>query len=88
MIAIEPRDDRESTRPAGAGPRDATRGGVNVAACRDRGGGNAPSRSTDWICALKKAGVDLARVSGGIPFLGTLLKTEQDVEAVTKRAKA
>jgi len=32
--------------------------------------------------------VDLTRVSGGIPFLGTLLKTEQDVETVTKRAKA
>ena len=46
------------------------------------------SELIDWICALKKAGVDLARVSGGIPFLGTLLKTEQDVEAVTKRAKA
>ena len=42
----------------------------------------------DWICALKKAGVDLSRVSGGIPFLGTLLKTEQDVELVGKRAKA
>jgi MoxR-like ATPase len=46
------------------------------------------SELIDWICALKKAGVDLARVSGGIPFLGTLLKTEQDVETVTKRAKA
>jgi MoxR-like ATPase len=46
------------------------------------------SELIDWICALKKAGVDLGRVSGGIPFLGTLLKTEQDVEAVGKRAKA
>ena len=46
------------------------------------------SELIDWICALKKAGVDLGRVSGGIPFLGTLLKTEQDVETVTKRAKA
>ena len=46
------------------------------------------SELVDWICALKKAGVDLARVSGGIPFLGTLLKTEQDVELVGKRAKA
>ena len=46
------------------------------------------SELIDWICALKKAGVDLARVSGGIPFLGTLLKTEQDVELVSKRAKA
>src|SRR5215468_4976245 len=46
------------------------------------------SELIDWICALKKAGVDLGRVSGGIPFLGTLLKTEQDVETVAKRAKA
>jgi len=46
------------------------------------------SELIDWICALKKAGVDLARVGGGIPFLGTLLKTEQDVELVGKRAKA
>jgi MoxR-like ATPase len=46
------------------------------------------SELIDWICALKKAGVDLARVSGGIPFLGALLKTEQDVDLVAKRAKA
>ena len=46
------------------------------------------SELIDWICALKKAGVDLGRVSGGIPFLGTLLKTEQDVDLVSKRAKA
>ena len=46
------------------------------------------SELVDWILALKKANVDLSRVSGGIPFLGTLLKTEQDVELVGKRAKA
>jgi MoxR-like ATPase len=46
------------------------------------------SELIDWICALKKAGVDLGRVGGGIPFLGTLLKTEADVELVGKRAKA
>jgi MoxR-like ATPase len=46
------------------------------------------SELIDWICALKKAGVDLGKVGGGIPFLGTLLKTEQDVEALGKRAKA
>jgi MoxR-like ATPase len=46
------------------------------------------SELIDWICALRKAGVDLARVGGGIPFLGTLLKTEQDMELVGKRAKA
>jgi hypothetical protein len=37
--------NEQSTAPAGAGPRDATRGGVNVAACRDRGDGKVPSRS-------------------------------------------
>jgi len=46
------------------------------------------SELIDWICALKKAGVDLGRVGGGIPFLGTLLKTEHDVELVARRAKA
>jgi MoxR-like ATPase len=46
------------------------------------------SELIDWICALKKAGVDLAKIGHGIPFLGTLLKTEADVELVQKRAKA
>ncbi len=46
------------------------------------------SELIDWISALKKSGVDLARIGGGIPFLGTLLKTEADVELMQKRAKA
>ncbi|MBK7538266.1 MAG: MoxR family ATPase [Myxococcales bacterium] len=46
------------------------------------------SELIDWICALRKAGVDLSRVGGGIPFLGTLLKNEHDVELIGKRAKA
>jgi MoxR-like ATPase len=46
------------------------------------------SELIDWILALKKAGVDLARVGGGIPFLGTLLKTEQDMGVVAKRGLA
>ena len=46
------------------------------------------SELIDWICALKKANVDLSKVGHGIPFLGTLLKTEADVELVGKRAKA
>jgi MoxR-like ATPase len=46
------------------------------------------SELIDWICALKKAGVDLAKVGHGIPFLGTLLKTEADIELLGKRAKA
>ena len=46
------------------------------------------SELIDWILALNKAGVDLSKVGHGIPFLGTLLKTENDVELFTKRAKA
>jgi MoxR-like ATPase len=46
------------------------------------------SELIDWICALRKAGVDLGRVGGGIPFLGTLLKTEADLDLLSKRAKA
>lgn len=42
------------------------------------------SELIDWICALQKAGVDLSRVGGGIPFLGTLLKNESDVALVAK----
>jgi MoxR-like ATPase len=38
------------------------------------------SELIDWIAALRRSGVDLAKIGGGIPFLGTLLKTEQDVE--------
>jgi MoxR-like ATPase len=40
------------------------------------------SELIDWICALRKAGVDLGKVGGGIPFLGTLLKNEQDILVV------
>jgi MoxR-like ATPase len=46
------------------------------------------SELIDWILALKKAGIDLGKIGHGIPFLGTLLKTEADVELVQKRAKA
>lgn len=42
------------------------------------------SELVDWICALRKAGVDLSKVGGGIPFLGTLLKTEQDHDLMSK----
>lgn len=46
------------------------------------------SELIDWICALKKAGVDLSGIGHGIPFLGTLLKTEADIDLFTERAKA
>ena len=44
------------------------------------------SELIDWIAALRRSGVDLKKVGGGIPFLGTLLKTEQDVEMFKARA--
>ena len=46
------------------------------------------SELIDWICALNRAGVDLSSIGGGIPFLGTLLKTEQDVDMIKNRALA
>lgn len=46
------------------------------------------SELIDWICALQKSGVSLARIGGGIPFLGTLLKTEQDIAYMGKRGQA
>ena len=46
------------------------------------------SELIDWIAALRKAGVDLGGIGHGIPFLGTLLKNEQDMGAVTRRGKA
>lgn len=45
------------------------------------------SELVDWIAALRRSGVDLTKVGGGIPFLGTLLKTEQDLEHFS-RARA
>ena len=44
------------------------------------------SELIDWIGALRAAGVAPARLAGGIPFLGTLIKNEQDLERL--RAKA
>jgi len=46
------------------------------------------SELIDWVLALKKAGVELSGVGGGIPFLGTLLKNEQDLSSVQKRGLA
>jgi MoxR-like ATPase len=46
------------------------------------------SELIDWIAALRKAGLDLSSVGHGIPFLGTLLKNEQDVELVADAANS
>ncbi len=45
------------------------------------------SELIDWIAALKHAGVDLARIGGGLPFLGALIKNETDLDTV-RRARA
>jgi len=44
------------------------------------------SELIDWLTALKHSGVDLARAQGKIPFLGTLLKTEQDLARFAAKA--
>lgn len=46
------------------------------------------SELIDWIAALRRAGVDLTRIGGGIPFLGALLKTEHDHELAGRLARA
>jgi MoxR-like ATPase len=49
----------------------------------------APSTSEliDWIGALVKGGVALERITERVPYLGTLLKKEQDLEAFAKHTK-
>jgi MoxR-like ATPase len=46
------------------------------------------SELIDWVSALDRAGVNLARIGHGIPFLGTLLKSEQDVGVAKQRGLA
>jgi MoxR-like ATPase len=42
------------------------------------------SELVDWISALLKAGVTTAQIEAHIPFLGALLKKEQDVDALQR----
>jgi MoxR-like ATPase len=44
------------------------------------------SELLDWIKALAMGGVNVDRISSELPFLGTLLKTEQDTEKVARVA--
>jgi MoxR-like ATPase len=48
-----------------------------------RGLRKRPSTSEliDWIAVLKKAGIGAVKLEQSLPFLGTLLKKEQDVAA-------
>ena len=46
------------------------------------------SELVDWVSALRYSGIDPAKLLGsGIPFLGTLLKKEQDVELVGRKLR-
>ena len=46
------------------------------------------SELIDWIAALRHSGIDPAKLLGAkLPFLGTLLKKEQDVDAAARRYK-
>jgi len=40
------------------------------------------SELVDWIAALRRAGVTPEALRGSLPFLGVLLKREQDIQAV------
>ncbi|HIG68828.1 MAG TPA: MoxR family ATPase [Myxococcales bacterium] len=42
------------------------------------------SELVDWISALLRAGITEAQISESIPFLGALLKNEQDTEALVR----
>jgi MoxR-like ATPase len=42
------------------------------------------SELIDWIAALLRAGITQEQLEGHIPFLGTLLKKEQDAEALQR----
>jgi MoxR-like ATPase len=42
------------------------------------------SELVDWISALLRAGITAAQIEAHIPFLGALLKKEQDVEALLR----
>ncbi|MEA2624000.1 MAG: hypothetical protein QOD06_45 [Candidatus Binatota bacterium] len=46
------------------------------------------SELVDWIAALVRSGMPLDKIEEHIPFLGALLKKEQDVDAVDRFASA
>jgi MoxR-like ATPase len=43
------------------------------------------SELIDWIAALRRAGLTTKDLDAGVPFLGVLLKREQDLLAVAER---
>ena len=42
------------------------------------------SELVDWISALVRSGISVDKIEAHIPFVGALLKKEQDAEALTK----
>ena len=42
------------------------------------------SELVDWIAALKAAGISTVKLDENLPFLGALLKREQDLLAFTE----
>jgi MoxR-like ATPase len=42
------------------------------------------SELIDWISALLRSGISIEKVEAHIPFVGALLKTEQDVDALSR----
>ena len=42
------------------------------------------SELIDWIAALRRSGMSLQKIESHIPFLGSLLKNEQDTEALAE----
>jgi hypothetical protein len=45
------------------------------------------SELIDWIAALLRSGISKQQVEQHLPFLGTLLKNEQDTEALSRYAE-
>ena len=46
------------------------------------------SELLDWIKALAMGGLDIEKITSEVPFLGTLIKSEQDTERVVKIAQS
>ena len=44
------------------------------------------SELIDWIAALLRSGITQQQVEQHLPFIGTLLKTEQDTDALARYA--
>ena len=46
------------------------------------------SELVDWIAALRRAGISPERIETELPFLGVLLKREQDIETLRKSSRS